>query len=334
MLFDQGVLARNGVVSIVKPLTSIQIPATVKGILAARIDKLASADKELLQSLAVIGKEFPMGLVRRVVGKTDDELTPMLSNLQTAEFIYEQPAFPENEYTFKHALTQEVAYDSVLMERRRSIHERTAAAVEATFADTLDDHLAGLAHHYSRSGNAPKAIEYLTRAADQARMRSAYNDAIGYAREALTLIATMPESRERDQEELKVLMLLTPLIVTTQGFSAQEMTRSLERAQEICRCSGETPEMFGVMFQLWSFDRFHQATARESRGRGRLADVGRQTSRRPRIRWRARRDGCVDDVDGRNFGVCRTSRDCHHHPRARHFALSTDAAGAAHSNHK
>ena len=131
VLFDQGVLVRDGaVVSLAKPLTSIQIPSTVKGILAARIDKLEPADKDLLQSLAVIGKEFPIGLVRRVVGKPDDELAPMLSNLQAAEFIYEQPAFPENEYTFKHALTQEVAYDSVLMQRRRVIHERTATALE------------------------------------------------------------------------------------------------------------------------------------------------------------------------------------------------------------
>ena len=191
VLFDQGVLVRDGAVSIAKPLTSIQIPSTVKGILAARIDKLAPADKDLLQSLAVIGKEFPMGLVRRVVGKPDDEIAPMLSNLQAAEFIYEQPAFPENEYTFKHALTQEVAYDSVLMERRRQIHERTAGALEQIFAATLDDHLADLAHHYGRSGNASKAVEYLTRAAEQAGSRSAYSDAIRYAREALTRIGTM-----------------------------------------------------------------------------------------------------------------------------------------------
>ena len=92
VLFDQGALVRDGTVSIVKPLASIEIPSTVKGILAARIDKLAAADKDLLQSLAVIGKEFPIGLVRRVVGKSDDELAPMLLNLQASEFIYEQPA--------------------------------------------------------------------------------------------------------------------------------------------------------------------------------------------------------------------------------------------------
>ena len=266
VLFDQGVLVRDGAaaVSLAKPLTSIQIPSTVKGILAARIDKLAPADKDLLQSLAVIGKEFPIGLVRRVVGKPDDELTPMLSNLQGAEFIYEQPAFPENEYTFKHALTQEVAYDSVLMQRRRTIHERTATALEEMFASTLDDHVADLAHHYSRSANAPKAIEYLRRAAEQAGARSAYNDAIGYAREGLRLIATMPDSRERDQIELKIQMLMGPLLVAVQGFSSQELATNIARAQELCRKVGETPEIFGVLAALWSFDHAN-GQLRESR---------------------------------------------------------------------
>ncbi len=265
VLFDQGVLVRDGaVVSLAKPLTSIQIPSTVKGILAARIDKLESADKDLLQSLAVIGKEFPIGLVRRVVGKADDELAPMLSNLQAAEFIYEQPAFPENEYTFKHALTQEVAYDSVLMQRRRVIHERTATSLEEIYAATLDDHVADLAHHYSRSANAPKAIEYLRRAAEQAGARSAYNDAIGYAREALRLIATTPESRERDQSELKIQMMLGPLLVAVQGFSSSELATNVKRAQELCRRAGETPEMFGVLAGLWSFDHAN-GQLRESR---------------------------------------------------------------------
>jgi class 3 adenylate cyclase/tetratricopeptide (TPR) repeat protein len=254
VLFDQGVLIRDGAVSIAKPLTSIAIPSTVKGILAARIDKLAPAEKDLLQSLAVIGKEFPVGLVRRIVGKSDDELAPMLSALQAAEFIYEQPAFPENEYTFKHALTQEVAYDSVLMQRRKTIHERTAAALEEMFAGTLDDHVAELAHHYSRSTNAPKAIEYLHRAAEQAANRSAYSDAIGYAREALRVIASTPESRHRDQIELKVQMMLAPLIVSTQGLSSPEIPGYIARAQELCRRAGETPEIFGVMFALWSFN--------------------------------------------------------------------------------
>ena len=254
VLFDQGVLARNGKVSIAKPLASIQIPPTVKGILAARIDKLSAGDKDLLQTLSVIGKEFPMGLMRRVAKKPDEELGAMLSNLQLGEFIYEQPAFPESDYTFKHALTQEVAYDSILSERRKTIHERTATALEEIFVEKLDDHLAELAHHYSRGANAAKAIEYSRRAAQQAAARSAYGDAIGYVREALRWMGTTAESRERDQNELSVRMLLGPLIVATQGFSSPELANNLARLQELCRRAGETPEIYGVLFSLWSFE--------------------------------------------------------------------------------
>ncbi len=333
VLFDQGVLVRDGAaaVSLAKPLTSIQIPSTVKGILAARIDKLAPADKDLLQSLAVIGKEFPIGLVRRVVGKPDDELTPMLSNLQGAEFIYEQPAFPENEYTFKHALTQEVAYDSVLMQRRRTIHERTATALEEMFASTLDDHVADLAHHYSRSANAPKAIEYLRRAAEQAGARSAYNDAIGYAREGLRLIATMPDSRERDQIELKIQMMMGPLLVAVQGFSSPELATNIERAQELCRRAGETPEIFGVLAALWSFDHAN-GQLRESRV---LADrlltmAGRmQTDLATAVAHNAM--GGVMSVAGRISGGARTPGDRRRRFRPRSAALPADDAGSGHT---
>jgi predicted ATPase len=121
-----------------------------------------------------------------------------------------------------------------------------------------------LAHHYSRSANAPKAIEYLRRAAEQAGSRSAYNDAIGYAREALRLIATMPDTRERDQRELKIQMMLGPQIVAVQGFSSPELATNIERAQELCRRAGETPEMFGVLAGLWSFDHAN-GQLRESR---------------------------------------------------------------------
>ena len=94
----------------------------------------------MLQTLAVIGKEFPLGLVERSSRKSDDELSRMLADLQLAEFIYEQPAVGDIEYTFKHALTQEVAYNSVLIERRKLLHERAGQAIESLFAEQLDDH--------------------------------------------------------------------------------------------------------------------------------------------------------------------------------------------------
>jgi class 3 adenylate cyclase/tetratricopeptide (TPR) repeat protein len=263
-LFDEGVLARDdGIVRMQKPIGSVHIPPTVRGILASRIDRLGASEKDLLQMLAIIGKEFPMGLVRRVTGKSDEALLPLLQNLQLGEFIYEQPAFPDSEYTFKHALTQEVAAESMLIERRRNIHERAAAAIEEIYAGKVDDHLVELAHHYSQSSNIPKAIDFLRRAGEQAYQRSTYDDALRHTREALRLVGTQPDSRERDLVELRLLMLLGPMLVATQGFNAPELMSILGRSRELVRHAGERPEIFGVLFGLWSVQ-FASGQMRES----------------------------------------------------------------------
>ncbi|MBV8360869.1 MAG: AAA family ATPase, partial [Deltaproteobacteria bacterium] len=123
-LFEEGVLARNGEVRLAKSLSETKVPATVQGVLASRIDRLSPAEKDLLQALSVIGREFSLPLVAGVVRASEAELNQRLAALQLAEFIYEQPAVSEIEYTFRHALTQEVAYNSILLERRRQIHER------------------------------------------------------------------------------------------------------------------------------------------------------------------------------------------------------------------
>ena len=120
----------------------------------------------------------PLSLLRHVIPQPEEELYRVLASLQRKEFLYEQPAFPEVEYSFKHALTQEVAYGSVLQERRKAIHERTAQAMEALYRANLDDHYSELAHHYTRSGNTEKAVEYLHLAGQQAVQRSANAEAI------------------------------------------------------------------------------------------------------------------------------------------------------------
>ena len=186
--------ARNGAVKLAKPLDEIRIPPTVQAILASRIDRLLTADKELLQTLAVLGREFPLALVKRVAGKSDDELERMLSDLQLGEFIYEQPAIPDIEYQFKHALTQEVAYNSVLIERRKLLHERAGQSIESLYADRIEDHLPELAHHYDRGGNLPKAVEYLGRAGLRASQQSAYPEAVVYLTRALEMLKQLPPS--------------------------------------------------------------------------------------------------------------------------------------------
>ena len=171
-------------------MNAVKVPATVQGVIAARIDRLPPEEKELLQTLAVLGREFPLGLVKHVTLRSGRRIGTVLSRLQAGEFIYEQPAADDVEYIFKHALTQEVAYNSLLVERRKLLHERAGAALELMFAGQLEDHVDQLAHHYSRSDNVAKAVEYLGRAGQQAIQRSAYADAVNRLTAAIDLLKT------------------------------------------------------------------------------------------------------------------------------------------------
>jgi predicted ATPase len=236
-----------------KAPTEIHLSPTVHGILAARIDRLGGAEKELLHQLAVIGREFPLGLVRQVVPQPEEELYHLLSSLQSKEFLYEQPAFPEVEYIFKHALTQEVAYGSVLQDRRKALHEQTAKAVEALYSENLDDHYSELAHHYSRSGNTEKAVEYLHLAGQQAVHRSANAEAITHLTAALELLKTLPDRLERAQQELTLLIALGPAFYAIKGPGAPEVEQVYTHAQELCQQVGETPHLFPVLRGLYSF---------------------------------------------------------------------------------
>ena len=157
------------------------------------------------------------------------------------------------EYIFKHALTQEVAYNSVLQERRKAWHEQTAKAIEALFQNRLADHYSELAHHYSRSGNAQKAVEYLHLAGQQAGQRSANAEAITHLTTALELLKTLPDTLERAQQELTLQIALGPALITAKGWAAPEVERAYSRARALCQQVGETPQLFPVLWGLWAF---------------------------------------------------------------------------------
>jgi predicted ATPase len=232
---------------------NLQIPPTVQGILAARIDRLAPDEKALLQQLSVIGRQFPLSLIRQVIAQPEADLYRRLASLQHKEFLYEQPAFPESEYIFKHALTQEVAYNSVLLERRKALHEQTARAIEALYRTTTDDHYGELAHHFSRSGNTPKAVEYLQLAGQQAARQSANAEAIVHLTTALALLHTMPETADRARQELSLCLSLGASSIATKGYGAAEVEQSYTRAQELCLQVGEPHQVTHVLFGRWTF---------------------------------------------------------------------------------
>ncbi|MDP3796182.1 MAG: adenylate/guanylate cyclase domain-containing protein [Polaromonas sp.] len=233
--------------------TTLHIPTTVQGVLAARIDRLGAAEKALLQTLAVIGKAFAWSLLARVVEQPEDKIKSLLTQLQAGEFIYEQPAFPEVEYSFKHGLTQEVSYGSLLIERRRALHERTGQAIEALHKDQLEEHCSELAHHFSRSGNTPKAIEYLHCAGRQAVQRSADAEAVAHLTKALALLGTLPDTPERTRQELELQITLGPALMATKGFAAPEVEATYTRALALCRQLGETIQLFPALLGLRTF---------------------------------------------------------------------------------
>jgi predicted ATPase len=250
-LFEDGILQHNGTVKIARSMNVVKVPVTVQAILASRIDRLPTNDKYLLQTLAVIGREFTSTLLRQVVGGRDNDLNQMLSNLQMAEFIYEQPATGDIEYTFKHALTQEVAYNSILIERRKLLHERAGLALESMFSQQLDDHLSELARHFSRSDNRAKAIDYLERAGRQALQRSAYTDAISSLNAALDLLQKCPDRPERIQRELLLEMAVGPALIAIEGRAAPGVERVYTRARVLCERLEDPPEILPVLFGLW-----------------------------------------------------------------------------------
>jgi predicted ATPase len=209
VLAEAGNLAgARGAYRLARPSAELKLPATVQAVLAARIDRLKEREKHVLQTAAVIGKEFSEAVLKRVVDLPEAELAAALGKLTASEFVYEQALYPELEYTFKHALTQEVAYGSLLIERRQAIHERAAEAIEALFGAGLPEHYAELAHHYSHSRNTEKTIAYSELAGQWAIQHSADAEAIKHLTTALELLKSLPDSLQRTRRELELQIAL------------------------------------------------------------------------------------------------------------------------------
>ncbi len=252
VLLDEGALVRDGLeTKLTRPLGELKIPPTVQAILAARIDRLGANEKDLLQTLAVIGNEFQLSLAREVTGKTSDELNSELAALQLGEFIYEQPAVGDIEYTFKHALTHDVAYNSLLSERRKLLHERIGQAIETQFAQSLEDHVSELALHYSRSANKRNAVEFLGQAGKQAAERSAYAEARDHISSALRLLKELPDDLERARVELDLEAAMNELVMITTGSAAwPEVEQSCMRVRSLSERVGEQALLFDAIFGL------------------------------------------------------------------------------------
>ncbi len=189
-------VGERGAYELTRPVESIRVPATVQAVLAARIDRLPPEEKRLLQTASVIGKDVPLVLLQAIADLPEGDLQASLSRLQAAELLYAVSLYPERELTFKHALTQEVAYGSLLQERRRPLHARIVQAIERFYPDRLDEQAERLAQHAFRGQCWESAVTYARRAGLKAVGRSAQREAVASYEQALAALAHLPSRRE------------------------------------------------------------------------------------------------------------------------------------------
>jgi class 3 adenylate cyclase/predicted ATPase len=253
-LVETGALVGEpGAYRLVRPASTIQVPATVQAILAARIDRLRPELKRLLQAAAVVGKDVPVALLAGVAEMADDDLHRALGELQAAELLYEARLFPDLEYTFKHALTHEVAYNGVLQERRRALHATILETLESLHADRLGEHAEILAHHAVRAGIAAKAIRYLREAGAKAVARSANREAVEFFERALALLAELPQTREILSETLDLRIALGTPLIAVHGGPSSLVEASYLAALELVEHLDDAARRFPVLWGLWYF---------------------------------------------------------------------------------
>jgi class 3 adenylate cyclase/tetratricopeptide (TPR) repeat protein len=193
LIETEGLVGEPGGYRLATSIQMLQIPTTVQAVLAARIDRLPPEDKRLLQTAAVIGTEVPLPLLQAIAELPEATLHRDLAHLQAAEFLYETRLFPEPEYTFKHALTHEVAYGSLLLERRRGLHARIVWALEAFAPERGAEQVERLAHHALRGAVWDKAVTYCQQAGARAHDRAAFREAVASFEQALQALAHLPE---------------------------------------------------------------------------------------------------------------------------------------------
>jgi class 3 adenylate cyclase/tetratricopeptide (TPR) repeat protein len=227
-LVETGALTgERGAYHLTRAIQAIEVPATVQVILAARIDRLPAEDKQLLQTASVIGKDVPFVLLQAVAEAAEDAVHRGLTHLQAAEFLYETRLFPDPEYTFKHALTHEVTYGTLLQERRKILHARIVGAIESFYSDRLDEHVERLAHHAFRGEVWDKTLLYSRQAGAKAFLRSANQEAVAWFEQALLALKHLPENRDTIEQAVDLRFELRNAL-----WLLGELAQILERLRE------------------------------------------------------------------------------------------------------
>jgi class 3 adenylate cyclase/predicted ATPase len=265
-LVETGVLVgERGAYRLAKAFQATLVPPTVQAVLASRVDRLPPDAKRLLQAAAVIGTDVPYPLLQAIAEMSDEALHDGLAHLQAAEFLYDTTRSPDREYTFKHALTHEVVYRSLLHERRTALHGRIVEAFEALYADRLGQHVERVAHHAVQGRLWEKAVRYLRESGIKAEARSALREAIDSFQQALEAIRHLPESPSTLADALDLRILLGPPLITLRGGPAAEVEASYADALALCDRLDDTVRRYPVLWGLWytAFAQGRDVTASE-----------------------------------------------------------------------
>jgi class 3 adenylate cyclase/energy-coupling factor transporter ATP-binding protein EcfA2 len=212
--------------------SDIQVPDTIQGIIAARIDRLDESLKRIMHVASVIGREFAFRILQAIM-EMKEELKSHLLNLQGLEFIYEKRLFPELEYIFKHALTQEVAYNSLLLKRRKEIHEKIGGAIEEIYPDRLEEFYEMLGYHYSKSNNLDKACQYLKLSGNKAVRSYSNLEAFHFYKDAINMLKQKPETEQNKKERLEVILLMA--IPMRLSAYPEDSLKFLEEGERLCK---------------------------------------------------------------------------------------------------
>ncbi len=246
-----------------------EIPATLADSLMARLDRLGAA-KEVAQRASVLGREFSYPLLAAVVGFEEAALRDGLARLDEAEILFVRGEPPQSTYTFKHALVQEAAYESLLKRTRSQLHGRVIEELLAHFPERAAAEPEVMARHAQLAGQTGEAIIYYKRAGEQAQTRSAHGEAIAQFRKAITLLATEPEGANRDTREVALQLLLGGSLIAERGFGHPEVEAPYERARVLCEAVGDAGRL-GIAQLGLSY--FHYNRGDVERGRALAAEV-------------------------------------------------------------
>jgi class 3 adenylate cyclase/predicted ATPase len=232
------------------PLPPLAIPATLHDSLMARLDRLAAV-KAMAQLGATLGREFAYALLQAVAPWDEETLQRGLRQLVEAEFLYQRGVPPQATYVFKHALIQDAAYQSLLRSTRQQYHQRIAQVLEARFPEVSETQPELLAHHYTEAGLMDQALPWWQQAGQRALQRSANVEAVAHFRKGLEVLATLPDTPARLQQELDLLTSLGPVLTTTSGPGSPAVEEVYSRARELRQQVGEPRQLFQVLWGLW-----------------------------------------------------------------------------------